>query len=76
MNRLPIKTDLGTCTLLWEGDRVTGFRLPDGHELDADAAFTKLDKQLEYFGRSLKQWSRHGVALKLSKRTLAEVESV
>jgi methylated-DNA-[protein]-cysteine S-methyltransferase len=30
MNRLPIKTELGTCTLLWEGDRVTGFRLPDG----------------------------------------------
>jgi len=32
MNRLPIKTDLGVCTLLWEGDRVAGFRLPDGRE--------------------------------------------
>ena len=28
MNRLAIQTRLGTCTLLWEGDRVTGFRLP------------------------------------------------
>jgi methylated-DNA-[protein]-cysteine S-methyltransferase len=38
MNRLSIQTALGTCTLLWEGDRVTGFRLPDARERDADAA--------------------------------------
>jgi methylated-DNA-[protein]-cysteine S-methyltransferase len=30
MNRIPIPTALGTCTLLWEGERVTGFRLPGG----------------------------------------------
>jgi len=30
MNRYPIQTELGVCTLMWEGDRVTGFRLPDG----------------------------------------------
>lgn len=38
MNRLTIKTDLGACTLLWDGDHVTGFRLPDARERDADAA--------------------------------------
>lgn len=38
MNRLPIKTELGTCTLLWEGDRVTGFRLPDGSQPPQPAA--------------------------------------
>lgn len=32
MNRLAIPTKLGTCILLWEGDHVTGFRLPDGAE--------------------------------------------
>jgi methylated-DNA-[protein]-cysteine S-methyltransferase len=40
MNRLPIQTELGTCTLLWEGDRVTGFRLPGGRESDDEAPAT------------------------------------
>lgn len=30
MPHLTIQTELGVCTLLWEGERVTGFRLPDG----------------------------------------------
>jgi methylated-DNA-[protein]-cysteine S-methyltransferase len=38
MKRLPIQTELGTCTLLWEDDRVTGFKLPGARERDADAA--------------------------------------
>lgn len=37
MNRLPIQTALGTCTLLWEDDRATGFRLPGGTEASVPA---------------------------------------
>jgi methylated-DNA-[protein]-cysteine S-methyltransferase len=40
MNRLPIQTELGTCSLLWEGDRVTGFRLPGGREPGDEAPAT------------------------------------
>ena len=38
MNQYSIITDLGVCTLLWEGDRVTGFRLPDGTSPESDPA--------------------------------------
>lgn len=38
MNKFPIQTELGVCTLSWEGDRVTGFRLPDGTTPRGDAA--------------------------------------
>jgi methylated-DNA-[protein]-cysteine S-methyltransferase len=44
MNRLPIETELGTCTLLWEGERVTGFRLPGGR----DGAKSQLVAQPEW----------------------------
>ena len=43
MNRLPIKTNLGTCTLLWECERVTGFRLPGGREHGSDTVSAAAD---------------------------------
>ncbi len=30
MNRLTFPTRIGACVLSWEGDRLTGFRLPEG----------------------------------------------